>query len=141
MNPKVIEAVRKLSATSFQRNHVVFNEGDQPDDVMYFVFKGEVGIFKKREDGEHQINSIQPGEFFGEMALIHNRPRLASARVVSESAHMAVMDRSTLLKLAGHSPEFLFYLLRYAIKRLLAAEDKLQSVKEALDDEKERRGR
>ena len=75
---------------------------------------------------------LGPGKFFGEMALIHERPRLATARVISPTAKLALMDRAILLKLAGSSPEFIFYLLRHAVERLLAAEDKLQRVREEI---------
>lgn len=140
MQQAVIETVRKLNSTNFNRGHVIYNEGAEPDDTMYFIFKGEIGIFKDRGGKEQKINSMEVGDFFGELALIHNRPRLATARVTSDVAHLAVMDRKTLLKMAGHSPEFLFHLLRYAIKRLLAGEDKLQRVREAVQDEKDKRG-
>ncbi|MCB1323356.1 MAG: cyclic nucleotide-binding domain-containing protein, partial [Leptospiraceae bacterium] len=134
MNQKVLEAVQKLAARDYPQGHVIFREGEAPDNTMFFVFRGEVGIFKMRAGKEREINRLKPGTFFGEMALIHERPRLATARVTSPAARLAVMDRSVLLKLAGSSPQFLFYLLRYSVTRLLAAEDKLQRVREELQE-------
>lgn len=139
MSPKVLEAVQNLSSVDYARDKIVFHEGDLSDDTMYFIFAGEVGIFKNRPDGEHEIHRLGPGTFFGEMALINERPRLATARVISDQARMAVMNRPILMKLAGASPEFLFYLLKHAVSRLLAAEDKLQRVREDLDEAKRKR--
>lgn len=103
-----------------------------PDDNMYFVLSGDVGIFKKRGGVDHEMERLSTGSFFGEMALINERPRLATARVLSREARLARMNREMLLKLAGVSPEFVFMLLKHAITRLLAAEDKLQRVREEL---------
>ena len=140
MKKQVLEYVRTLSSKSFKAGEEIYQEGALPDNTMYFIFSGEVGIFKKRLEGERELIRLSTGNFFGEMALIHERPRLATARVVSPEAHMAVMDRRMLLKLAGSSPEFIFYLLRHAVSRLLAAEDKLERVKEELQSARTRSG-
>ena len=137
---RILEYVMSVGSRVFPQGHVIFTEGEPPDDTMYFLFSGEVGVFKKRSTGEEEINRLKPGDFFGEMALVHHRPRLATAKVVSAEARMAVMNKALLLKLAGNSPQFLFNLLRYAISRLLAAEDKLQRVRESLQNEKKARG-
>lgn len=140
MSPKVIEVVQKITSQDFPRGSVIFEEGAESTNVMYFVFKGEVSIYKIRDNQPREINRIKPGNFFGEMALIYSRPRLASARVVTESAKLAVIDKPMLLKLAGSSPEFLFFLLRHAVSRLLIAEDKLQAVREELQTVKMEKG-
>ncbi len=137
---KILEYVMKVGSRVFPQGHTIFLEGDPPDDTMYFVFAGEIGVYKKRGSGEEEINRLKPGDFFGEMALVHHRPRLAAARVISPQARLAVMNKSLLLKLAGGSPQFLFNLLRYAVSRLLAAEDKLQNIREDLQNEKRQRG-
>lgn len=137
---RILEYVQKVGSRVFPQGHTIFQEGDPPDDTMYFVFSGEIGVYKKRGGSEEEINRLKPGEFFGEMALVHHRPRLATARIISPEARLAVMDKALLLKLAGGSPQFLFNLLRYAISRLLAAEDKLQRIREELTAEKRARG-
>ncbi len=136
VNPQVLETVQSLTCVNFEQGREVFKEGAISDDTMYFIFGGEIGIYKDRPGGEQEIHRLGPGNFFGEMALINERPRLATARVISSQARMAVINRPMLLKLAGSSPEFLFYLLKHAVGRLLAAEDKLQRVREDLDDSK-----
>ena len=140
MNPRVLEYVQQINSTILPEGHTIYTEGELPDNTMYFVFKGEIGIYKNRPGGEREINRLGPGTFFGEMALIHERPRLATARVVSPEVRVAVMNREVLLKLAGSSPEFLFYLLRHAVGRLISAEDKLHRAREELQEEKTSRG-
>lgn len=139
MNQQVLNTVQNLTCIEVARGKEIFHEGALSDDTMYFIFGGEIGIYKDRPGGEQEIHRIGPGHFFGEMALINERPRLATARVISDEARLAVINRPMLLKLAGSSPEFLFYLLKHAVSRLLAAEDKLQRVREDLDDVKRQR--
>jgi CRP-like cAMP-binding protein len=140
MNPKVLEFVQRVGARDFASGQVLFREGDLPDNTMYFILSGEVGIFKNRPGGEREINHLGAGSFFGEMALVNQRPRLATARVVSKDARLVVLNKEILMKLAGGSPQFLFNLLKYSVTRLLAAEDKLQRVKEEVQGARKDRG-
>ena len=134
MNPKILQTVQQLHAENFNQGTVLYQEGEAPSNVMYFVFSGELGVFKNRNGQEVEINRMKQGDFFGEMALVYKHPRLATVRVITPTARLVVMNREILQKLAGSSPEFTFYLLRYAVNRLMAAEDKLQRVKEQLKE-------
>ncbi|MBI3396304.1 MAG: cyclic nucleotide-binding domain-containing protein, partial [Spirochaetia bacterium] len=86
----MIQHLRTVNAKDFREGDEVFREGDMPDDTMYFLLTGEVAILKNRPGGSSQINSVHPGSFFGEMALVAQRPRLATARVISPSARAAI---------------------------------------------------
>lgn len=140
MNPQILQALQKLQATTFKNGDVIYEEGAMPDNTMYFLLGGEIGFYKRRGDTEREINRQQPGTFFGEMALVQERPRLATARVLSKEAKMIVMNREILLKLSGSAPQFLFHLLRHSVSRLLAGEDKLQRVREEVEKERQARG-
>lgn len=136
MNPKVREVIAKLESSEVPGGTVIFREGDLADNSMYFVISGQIGIYKTRSGQEIELLRMEPGTFFGEMALINTRPRLATTKVVTDKARLAKMNRETLLRLAGVSPEFVFHLLRQAVSRLLAAEDKLERVREQVQREK-----
>lgn len=140
MTNRLVETLQQIQSRELIEGQELFREGDAPDNTMYFILAGEVGIFKSRPEGERRINSLSAGAFFGEMALVNNRPRLATARVISSRAKVGLMNKEILLKLAGSSPQFLFNLLKYSVTRLLAGEDKLQRVKEELRMEKKARG-
>src|ERR1022692_793587 len=64
------------NAVTFDAGHVIFKETD-PGDLMYAVVEGEVEILV----GNKLIETIDAGGIFGEMALIDDGPRSASARV------------------------------------------------------------
>jgi CRP-like cAMP-binding protein len=71
----------------YPKDYVIFNEGDQGD-ALYIIKKGDVKIYKNPKTEEEyvkKIADISEGGFFGEMSLISDEPRNASARTISES--------------------------------------------------------
>lgn len=57
-----------------------------PADAMYFLARGEVGVFlATAQAGEQLISRLGPGMSFGEVALIDRQPRSASVRTIAAS--------------------------------------------------------
>ncbi len=77
-------------AQQFTAGTVLFREGDHGD-KMYVVQSGRVRL-TRRLRGEPQLLAVlPPGEFFGEMAIVNNRLRSATAEVI-EDAQLLVLD-------------------------------------------------
>jgi len=72
---------------------VLFREGE-PGKEMFVLQSGKIAISKKVRDVEKVLAVLGPGEFFGEMAIISNKPRNASA-IVEEDAKLLVIDPRT----------------------------------------------
>ena len=75
------------------RGTVLFREGDSGKE-MYVVQSGQVAISKRVRDVEKVLAHLGPGEFFGEMAIISNTARTATATVASD-ARLLVIDPKT----------------------------------------------
>ena len=130
MNPEILNQLKQLNSKEVREGEVVFSEGNDAEDTMYFILSGQISIFKKRPDGDHEIERLGPGSFFGEMALIGNQRRMASAKSAAPSSKIIILNKAIFLKLCGSNPQFILNMLKYAVSRLIAAEDKLQQVKE-----------
>ena len=63
---------------NYQAEQVIFNEGDHGDG-LFVVIRGAVRISRQVATGEEALAILEPNAFFGEMALIDNMPRAASA--------------------------------------------------------------
>lgn len=85
-----------------QPNQVIVREGDQGDSV-FFVGAGEVNIVLQADSGPGaNVAILGPGEFFGEMAVLEGRPRMAT---------VIARDRCTLLEIDG--ARFREFLIRH----------------------------
>ncbi len=68
----------------FRAGETVFRQGD-PSDRLYAIGRGEAEVV--REDpagGETVLARLGPGEFFGEMGLLGNAPRMATVRAATD---------------------------------------------------------
>lgn len=109
---------------SYPRASVIVFE-DDPGDAFFIVRQGRVKVVLVSDDGREIILGVLgPGEHFGELALIDNRPR---------SAHVVAMEDSTLLVLRREdfrrrveaSPKVAWALLVELSRRLRAADGKI----------------
>ena len=73
---RVAETIREMKLPA---GELVFAEHDLGDE-MYIVHSGRVLIFNETGSGENVLNSVRSGGYFGEMAIIDEQPRSASAR-------------------------------------------------------------
>ena len=82
-------------------------------DKMYLLVNGVIDILAARKP----IGAIKAGEIFGEIALIDQSPRVASAVAETDCALLG-MNRITLLRVLRNKPEFGAALLRGLADRM-----------------------
>ena len=86
----------------FNDGHLIFQRGD-PGNSMMLVLEGQVRISILSEEGRELIFSmIQPGEFFGEIALLDGQPRSADATAVGKCALFTLMRQDFIAFLERH---------------------------------------
>lgn len=74
----------------YPKNSILVYEGEEPD-ALYIIVSGKAKVYVSDEDGKELVlDSLGPGEFFGELALIDGAPR---------SATVMTTDKATLLKI------------------------------------------
>lgn len=80
----------------------VVRQGD-PAERFFIVVSGRLEV-RRREDGgeERVLNAMGPGQFFGEVAIMQDRPRTASVVAVEPSTLLA-LDRSRFRDLVSQS--------------------------------------
>ncbi|HZZ94835.1 MAG TPA: cyclic nucleotide-binding domain-containing protein [Usitatibacter sp.] len=90
----------------------IMREG-QTGAFMYVVKSGRVAISIR----EHVVEYVNPGGTFGEMALVDQSARTASATAELDCVLLSV-DRPSLLQVVGARPAFAMALLRALVERL-----------------------
>lgn len=74
---------------------VLFDEGDSGAEA-YLILSGHVEIYRKIGNREEVIATVGRGGIIGEMSLIDNQPRMASARVL-EGGQVSIIDENNFV--------------------------------------------
>jgi CRP-like cAMP-binding protein len=120
-----------VGGVSFEKDEVIFEEGE-PGDAFYIVFKGAVQILKARPDGtEEKLAVRRDGEAFGEMALLNDAPRSATARAHGACQLMTVGREDFQELLGGDS--LALRMMRVLSKALRALGIRFASVEKIQD--------
>ena len=106
------------------RGTVLFREGD-PGREMFVVQAGKVQITKRVGDVEKLLATLGQGEFFGEMSILNNRPRTATA-TVAEDARLLVIDPKTFDSMLRANAEVAIRMIKKLADRLEEADHQIE---------------
>ncbi len=102
---------------SYHAGVTIFREND-PGGAMYVVQSGKVELFTQdHSHSEVQLLIVEDGEVFGELSLLDNRPRSASARTLTDT-EIIVVDREALVAATHTNPGVALHLLEIMAGRL-----------------------
>lgn len=121
------DALARLAAALEQKDYAdgqtVFAEGD-PGDSMYFIVKGCVRI-EKRAQATSAVNKtltvLEAGDYFGEMSLLDQKPRSASA-VAAGDTRILRLSKAAFDQMQGQGSiagmSVLFAMIRTSSERI-----------------------
>lgn len=118
LSPPELSALRRVAREQkFSAGQEIFKEGDDGDGV-YIVRDGTVGI-SGLVDGNvrRAFSQVGPGDTFGEMAVIEDKPRSAGATAKTDVSTYFI-PRAEMLALVERSPALALALLREMSNRL-----------------------
>lgn len=82
-------------------NQRIIEQDDRNAEEMFFIETGSVKVLRKEADGQtKELTTLGPGQYFGELALIENRPRYATVIAV-EKSRLATLDAKSFENLLG----------------------------------------
>jgi len=101
---QLLEATRKATPQQYEAGAMILQEGTSGN-TFYVVSKGTVEIVLQRPNQSDVIAAqILPGQYFGEIQLLHGVKRSASARASEHTAvEVLAIDFDTLNELLGGS--------------------------------------
>lgn len=123
-----------LHERRYEENEYLF-ELNQPGAALFIIMRGEVVVETSSDrDSASELAIIKASEFIGELALLDQEPRSASARATKPTTALALF-RSDLNQLAKAESEIaceIFRTLAYIIgERLKATNRRVASTKKA----------
>lgn len=102
---------------SFNKGDVIISEGDKSDNI-YLIEQGIVEIIKYTDnDNEVVVERLGPGQLFGEIGLIDNKPRTTTI-VAASDLELKVVSREFFLDQFKKSPIFIQEIMLILISKL-----------------------
>jgi CRP-like cAMP-binding protein len=118
-----------VSEETFKKGTTLFKEGMRGG-VMYIVKRGEIEIFRKGKPSEISLAKLRVGSFVGEMSMIDEEPRSASARISADAVLMIITKssfREIITKNAESGNKILLNFLKMLSARLRDTNKKIQT--------------
>lgn len=121
----ILERLAGLSVTKqLDRREALFNRGDEGD-ALYAVVDGMVRIWVGSDSGkELTFSMMEPGDVFGEIALLDGLPRTANA-TAQEATTLLVMQRSAFLSVLENEPTLARHIIELLCERMRLKTDLL----------------
>lgn len=115
---RTLDRIAALAARRHcDKNAVIFSQGDEGD-ALYGVASGRVRISATGSGGQEVFLSImEPGDTFGEIAVMDGLPRTAGARALEDTTLIQIR-RSDFLQLLEREPQLAVHLLKLLCTRL-----------------------
>jgi len=108
-------AFERFSRT-FRAGEFIFSEFE-PGDTFYLIQSGRVQLVKLVGDIERTLDVLQPSEMFGEMAILENSPRSATAIAIDDVTVLEFNSQNFEILLMGN-PQIALKLLKMFCKRI-----------------------
>jgi CRP/FNR family cyclic AMP-dependent transcriptional regulator len=118
MPERALDDLVKFSTVSrFEPHRAICNKGD-PGDCLYGILSGRVRIYSTSPEGsEITLNVLEPGELFGEIALLDGNSRTASAAAM-EVTDLLRIHRDHFLPYVMANPDLVLAMLSLVCQRL-----------------------
>jgi CRP-like cAMP-binding protein len=123
----VASLARLAARRSYPKDTVVFFENEEGD-FFFTIVGGRIKVTILGDDGREIILSmLGPGDFFGEMALLDNEPRSATAIAVEESELLS-LHRTDFQSVIGDNPAISNALIKVLTARLRRANHQISTL-------------
>jgi len=119
------ELAQMCRRRTYQRGETIFHKGD-PGTGLYVLTDGQVKILLPSEIGEEALLAVlEPGDFFGELALFDGQPRSATVVAVTR-AETLLLPRDDFLGFVTRNAEVAIALFGVLSRRLRATDELIE---------------
>lgn len=97
-----------LETHTYKTGDVIMKQGDDGDD-FYIIVQGEAKVYqiKEGETEEIDVGTLSTSQYFGEIALILNKPRAATVKASSDSLEVVKIGRERFERVLGPCQDIL----------------------------------
>lgn len=118
----------------FKSGDIIFCEYEKGEE-FYIVKEGKVRITKIQDNKEKTLDLFEPPDIFGEMAIIEDAPRSATA-IAETNVKLVVLKKQNFYELLGANPQWALSLIKILSKRIFDAQRRLRILSLEEDESK-----
>ena len=112
---------------SYRKSEIIFEEGSTGNE-MYLVHSGKVLVSVKQGESEKvKLAVLNPGDFFGEMALVDDCRRSATASALEDNTQLIALDKAKFLYTVQQQPLFALSVMHTLSQRIRDLSKRLSS--------------
>jgi len=108
---------------TFKKDEIIFCE-NEPGNTFYFLIEGKVKITKLTGNTEKILDILNPGEIFGEMAILEESPRSATL-IAQDNVKALEFNKENFESILASKPEIAVKLLKVFARRIYDQKRKL----------------
>lgn len=121
------ELANHLVMRRFGQGQIIFHHGD-PGGLLYIISQGKVKIAHSTPEGQEALLAILgAGDFFGELALLDNSPRSATAEAL-EPTETLTLHREDFRRYLHNNPDFAMHVLQTMAKHIRRLNSQLSDI-------------
>jgi CRP-like cAMP-binding protein len=117
---------------TFPRGTTIFKQGDKAD-AAYILESGDIQILKMVNGRRIVLGHVQEWGLFGEMGLIDDSPRMASA-YVTEDCTCTILSQESFSRMLDSAPEGMLMVIESLTRTLRASGDNLAEARYQLSE-------
>jgi hypothetical protein len=109
----------------YPEGQTVIKEGEQGE-TMYMIVSGEVSVIKGRERGDNiELDRIEEGDYFGEMALFDEMVRSATI-VTTQQTRLLVLHKHEFREIVREYPQIALHICKILSQRLRRVHERIK---------------
>jgi CRP/FNR family transcriptional regulator, cyclic AMP receptor protein len=121
------DLAERLVPRRFGSGQVIFHLGD-PGGLLYIILEGTVKISNATPEGQEALLAILgTGDFFGELALLDDASRSATAEAL-QPTQTITLHRDEFIRFLSDNPEFAYHVLQTLARRIRHLNDQINDV-------------
>ncbi len=106
--------------TTYQEGDVIFREGESGDN-MFYILNGSVTVSRKGQT----ISIIEKGGYFGEMSMLLNTHRTATAIVMESDTQLVSISQNNFDVILSENPNIVLSILKEMTSRLKRTDENI----------------
>lgn len=123
----IAELMTRVRRRRFRSGDIIFHR-DDPGSTLYLLESGQVKVYVPTEEGRDIILAVlRPGQFFGELSLLDNKPRSATAQANEETVTL-ILEREDFFAFLREHADIALRLLEVLAARLRQTDALLEDI-------------